>query len=367
MFKKLLQFIKQDFNEEFFEDNQDIILKVANKWYLSWLLGLHRLPKELKGKVIDKITPNSINTIIGIKDDKYEVKGTFFTRPRFSEAMAFNLSPFTYLKNNAQTKFQWRFSPVGAMAMLTIGFFSKGLGFFFIGSTTTSYYAGAGDGATVNAYDTDWQTIREEGTASQGLRLNPTKVRAFKDGTTDDRFGIGRAFYPIDTSAIPDTDEISSATLSLYANTKQTTVNLVMSNQTQSNTAALALADYDQITLNSPTEYATRKSSGDYSTSAYVGWSLNSTGLAGISKTGYTKLSIRTANDVDDSEPANATYLGIYFYGSTETGTTKDPYLSVTYTVVTTDIKSYNGLAYASIKSINGVAKADMKSFNGLE
>jgi len=41
--------------------------------------------------------------------------------------------------------------------------------------------------------------------------------------------------------------------------------------------------------------------------------------------------------------------------------------MKVYYTVApTTDIKSVNGLAYASLKSKNGLAKASVKSFNGL-
>ena len=40
-----------NFNQQFFEEHQSKLLFIANKGYLRFLLGLNRLPKELKGKI----------------------------------------------------------------------------------------------------------------------------------------------------------------------------------------------------------------------------------------------------------------------------------------------------------------------------
>jgi len=66
----------------------------------------------------------------------------------------------------------------------------------------------------------------------------------------------------------------------------------------------------------------------------------------------------------DSNETGSADLRGINYYPK-ENATNK-PYIEITYTPPTTNIKSINGLAVANIKSINGVAIANVKSFNGL-
>ena len=107
----------QDFNKNYFERNQKTLLYIANHWWSRWILGLHRIDKKLKGHKIIKINTSSFF---------YEAKnkqttGIFYTRPRFAEALAYNLSPLAYLQNANQTGFRFRFSPVGTLAMLLLG------------------------------------------------------------------------------------------------------------------------------------------------------------------------------------------------------------------------------------------------------
>lgn len=382
MLKKLKQFITQDFNEDFFEENQSTILFVANKWYLKWLIGLNSLPKQLKGKRIDKITPNSIHTVTGIKNDKYKVKGTFFTRPRFAEALAFNLSPFAYLMNNAQTKFQWRFSPVGAMAMLLLTLITKGagIGFAFFG-TTTSYYAGAGDGVCEIYFSgSGWDTTHD---ASSSNRVDYSNDRtgvsqhglASSFDSHGGYFGFDRGFMPVDTSGLPDSISISEAKFYLYVilveyqdNDSDAFINVVQT--TSASTSSLVAADYSKCgDINDPDEGATRIDLDTFTNNAYNYFTLNSTGREWISTTGYTKLGLREGHDILDNPivGGGGTYNSLGCRFSRYTGTGSDPYLEITYTEITTDIKSYNGLAIANVKSINGLAIADTKSINGLE
>jgi hypothetical protein len=64
---------------------------------------------------------------------------------------------------------------------------------------------------------------------------------------------------------------------------------------------------------------------------AYNNWTLNSTGIAAISKTGYTKFKQRYSGDVDNETPPNQPVdYGAVTDGSTATN---PPKISVTYTV----------------------------------
>jgi hypothetical protein len=58
---------------------------------------------------------------------------------------------------------------------------------------------------------------------------------------------------------------------------------------------------------------------------------------------------------------------GTYIYNDGSWHTDTADLMFETYEVVTTDIKSVNGLAIASVKSVNGLAIASVKSINGLE
>jgi hypothetical protein len=61
-------------------------------------------------------------------------------------------------------------------------------------------------------------------------------------------------------------------------------------------------------------------------------------------------------------------YTGVDWYSSRTTGTTYDPYLSVTYAAASgpTNVKTVNGLAIASVKTKDGLAIASIKSINGV-
>jgi hypothetical protein len=317
-----------DFNSKLFNKNQKILLFIANRWYLNWLLGLNRLPKNLKGIRIDRITPNSIHHIVG-----NEIIGEFFTRPRFAEALAYNLSPFVYLSNFRKNKMVWRFSPFGIIGCLLLLLLPKeSFGFSFIG-TTTSYYAGAGDGWTSvgwNYGDNTWAAAHNATSATETdyTGANGTACMVANYSNTY-KYYINRCFFPIDTSGLTSSATISSASMFLYSHLENAGQpsgrEQVLVEGTQSSTSQLVANDYDNIgsTAWSSVVEAT-------TTQAYKEFALNASGLAGISKTGYTKLAGRDKKDLDNSAPTNYYYNTLYF--SEETGTSKDPYLEITYT-----------------------------------
>ena len=121
-----------NFDKQFFEKNQKVLLFIANKKYLRWILGIGKVFKEIKISDfrIDKITPSSLHGKIGtvIKGKgkyKYreEWKAYIYSVPLFAENLAYNLSPFSYLQ--IPRKPVWRFSPIGLLGLFIFGIFAS--------------------------------------------------------------------------------------------------------------------------------------------------------------------------------------------------------------------------------------------------
>jgi len=355
------------FDKQFFEKYQRQLLFIANKWYLGWLLGLNRLPKDLKLKRIDKITPNSIHHIIKTKFtksgkfSKQKIIAEFFVRPRFAEALAYNLSPFCYFQELRSRKFCWRFSSVGLAYILLFGLLGKfaGVPFAFM-ATTTNYPAGAGQ-AVIRNSGSVWETILAA-SAGDSININPSVDDSPQSNIDEGTYYDRRVLFPEDASAIPDGATISDATFNIYSEftTSQGGANAFarLVQTTQADPTSPVVGDFDQ--------FGTTAGAGDFSmvngTSGWAVFTLNATGLSWISKTTWTLLGLRTGFDINVVAPTglNKMYCRLGGY----TGTDYDPYLSVTYSA--TNIKSVNGLAIASVKSVNGLAIASVKSVNGL-
>ena len=369
-----------NFNKQFFEKHQKALLFCANKWYLKWLLGLNRLPKDLKNKKIEKIEKIDVASIHWKFGKK--MKMACFTRPRFAEALAFNLSPFCYFKSYQTNKFQWRFSPAGLAFGLLFGYFG-GVGLM---GTTTNYYAGAGDGRIVKKTDghpsqANWDTTHD---ATTGTTVNYTggawelSIRIEIEGASN-YTRIERAFIPCDTSGLEDTVIISAAVLKLYIEYINDDYNgdgydyIAVVQTDQPNSTELTTADYNNCgATDNPDKGSADVDISGINTSAYNDFTLNATGRGWISKVGTTMLGVREGHDIEDSFPGDPgetdKYSRVYADASETTGTDKDPYLEVTYTPSggAGDLKSLNSVAFADIKSINGIAIADIKSINGI-
>ncbi len=149
---------------------------------------------------------------------------------------------------------------------------------------------------------------------------------------------IRRSFVLFNTATLPDSILISSATFSLYVinktngdNDGQDTINIVSSNPA-SNTA-LATTDFGNV---GSTLYASAADISSVSTSAYTNFTLNGTGQAAISTTGATKFGVREGHDLAYSRPANSSQNTVNFSSADTSGTSQDPKLEITYTVLST-------------------------------
>jgi len=198
--------------------------------------------------------------------------------------------------------------------------------------TTTTFYSGPGDGQVnyLGAGGGTWATTHNaaNGTANGISADEYLMARYFSTVYT-----VYRMFQIVDTSALPDDAVISSATVGFWGlgsgGTDPRHYNIY------SSTAGDTLANSDYQSCGTTAFSDTSVAHSAWTTGSYNTWAMNATGIAAISKTGKTKFSIREA-DKDVANTAPAVDVNNYVHGQTSayTGATRDPYLSVTYTVV---------------------------------
>lgn len=185
------------------------------------------------------------------------------------------------------------------------------------------------DGRISNS-DADWATTLN---AATGINANDSAT-IMNVGThnTGGTYYNYRAFVLVDCSAIPDTDEICSATLTLVSDVtrsvvgSQNYVQIVGASNPASNTA-LIVQDYDMA---GGTRMSDQVSLASWSSTTSKVFTLNASGLANISKTGISKFGIRGGYDLDNVTIANETENVIDIRSADYAGTGSDPVLSVT-------------------------------------
>lgn len=191
---------------------------------------------------------------------------------------------------------------------------------------TATVYASAGDGL-VRRYGAAWATIRA---ASTGDDVAATSTGDYGVWAEHSNPGIGRSFYPFDTgTALADNVDVSAASLFVYVTAASGAAggSFMVVSSTQASTSTLATTDFGSV---GSTEYSSRVNFSGLATSAYLEIPLNAAGIAAVSKTGFTKLALRSSFDLDNSGPSGATsQMQVKF--SEQTGTSNDPYLLVTY------------------------------------
>jgi len=195
------------------------------------------------------------------------------------------------------------------------------------------------DGSAIAIDSVSWASARNNSTGASaddsGVTLNIVAEYQFIGGPISlTIWSISRVFLLFDTSSLPDSAVISSATLSIYVtsvtnsdNDGDDTINLVTSTP-NSNTVIIA-DDYDQL---GTTLQASAIDITSISTSAYTGFDLNATGRGNISKTNISKFGIRGGHDLNNQEIAFSGINRVLASSAETSGTSQDPKLDVTYT-----------------------------------
>lgn len=206
-----------------------------------------------------------------------------------------------------------------------------------IGNTTSTFYSDTGGDGTVRNCNANWTTARDAATGDYS-------ENALTDdwvwlGDFEATYCIAVGFLPFDTSALPDTDTISSATLTVTqannAGEGDRSASIIQS--TQASNTLISTADYDQRGgLSSISEGTDTRQTLNSANTAF-NFTLNATGIGWISKTGYSKFGLRGAKDIDNSTPTARNYTRINY--ADQTGTASDPTLVVVHAAAAVEVK----------------------------
>jgi PKD repeat protein len=149
---------------------------------------------------------------------------------------------------------------------------------------------------------------------------------------------LATGVYIFNTSSIPDTATINSATFGLY--TSITTAppnglgntNLTLVNFTPASYTSFVASDFDRI---GTVRIAQDKQRADYTLNSYFNFTLNNEGLSRIDKTGFTSVATKLAWHTDKSTSGLTWASGAntaYSFYDVSGGAGKVPLLEVVYT-----------------------------------
>ncbi len=210
-----------------------------------------------------------------------------------------------------------------------------------VGQTTSTFYPSAGaaspvDGRVARDGAQSWATLRDTADGQFSTSTEASGPIIFLQDRTDNVNWnhLSRTIFLFDTSAIADTDVISSATFNFYATAKTDGFSIApdidIVSSAPASDSAIANGDYDSLgaTVFGSIGYAS------VTTSAYNAVTLDTNGIANISKTGISKFGGRLSNDTDDNEPSIVadsaeTNTSVTIYYADQAGTSNDPSLIV--------------------------------------
>ncbi len=212
------------------------------------------------------------------------------------------------------------------------------------GRTTSTFYPDANaestsvDGRAGNSTSSQsWGTKVAGSGTDHDDSTDIESVFYVQSGAVLDEWAVlRRAFYLFDTSAIPDTDTVTSATLSVKGTFKgdnlSVTPDLNVYASTPASNTAIADGDYSNV---GTTAFSTAVSYANYLVDgSFTDWALNASGIAAVTVSGVSKFSLRNASyDVANVSPtwssAQTTQMNGYY--ADNTGTTSDPKLVVVH------------------------------------
>jgi hypothetical protein len=284
------------FDKIWFADNQKWLLWLLNapviKIWFRKVLGIKEKEK------IFEIQPNNYKVDLGLKWTKKDglkhyYKGIFTARNSMSERMFEAFYPVWSLMHT------WDLFADRKIPQLSFGF-----------STLTQhpYDATAGIEGVVQrtGVTENWATIIAGAGNGTDTSTYPYPLYIYSHTVSGQFIRLNRYIMTFDTSSIGDDDTISEATIGWKGDGYKVdglgiTPNINVYGATPASNTALANSDYGQC---GSTAFATAIAYADIA-SGYNNFTLNASGLANISKTGYSRFSFRNANyDVAGSAPA---------------------------------------------------------------
>lgn len=215
-----------------------------------------------------------------------------------------------------------------------------------VGNTTSTFFPAAGSNSPVDgscsrflpASGEAWSTIRS-GAGTGFSNTAATIPIRFSTYTTSNQFDlIERGIFGFDTSAIPDSDEISPATFSIYSHSNAVDGNYAaqtvkIDRCVPASSSTLAASDYNIANWPGIAQSDTAIACNTFDGTGYKDFPLNATGIGNISKTGLSWYGARVSADFDNSAPTwfSSVDCRASVFPADEAGTTKDPMLVVVH------------------------------------
>lgn len=189
-------------------------------------------------------------------------------------------------------------------------------------ATLSVFSNASGDGEVWTSGGT-WAAVQTATSGTAEVNTTPSAVYS------EPGFFMGRVFLPFDTSVLPDNAVITAATLRLFVSVVNDNDNdgndfIRVVESTQASNTLIASTDFDNV---NSTALATDIDITSISVNTFIDFTLNSTGLALINTTGFTKLALREGHDVSN-DPITTGLTGISIHPAD--GANK-PQLIITY------------------------------------
>lgn len=320
------------FTKEWFDHHQSTLLFLLNhrilKYWFRWILRIHH---DLGwDERIVRLMPNNYSVSLGMEDDRVKLRTDFRSHAKFSKRIYHAFKYIWWAMHYWDLLIEWLF-PRRVYSELSFGF-----------STLTVYSDPHPETKTTDAMTSGGE---ENSTWQQVAAANGTTVTADSNQVypgvdssqyyTDKWRNVDRTHHLFDTSTLGSVSIINSAVLSLYKagqldELSCTPTIAAYSTNPASNTEIVA-SDHQTVgstALSSSIAYADWNAG-----SGYQDFTLNSTGLAAISKTGISKFSFRNNYDATATTPTESWIINktsyFSYYMAEYTGTTRDPKLVI--------------------------------------
>jgi len=292
-----------------FKEYQKPLLRLANNRFGRKFLGI-----EEKDKII-QLTPNLYVAKFG---NKFKVKA--FCADEFAQRLRFPLSAVDILKSPFK-KIDEYAKLSTYKGLLNYAGLLKDNRFPFVLLTDTGNLIPSYDKSMRIDAAGSWASQREATSADVISAAAPSYAAMYCDFGGGEYSALTRAFFPIDLSAIPPSAVFSAGTFKHFTSgtvdpsSNINAMDLVLTKATPADPTNMVMADFDQITLNSPPEGSNARcpnedwnhdgDSHEYTLNATgYGWATAAVG-------GYLTFCIRNSRDVDNVAPTgmNRPYL----------------------------------------------------------
>jgi len=190
-----------------------------------------------------------------------------------------------------------------------------------LGDTAVIQCSGGGSASHDNNTN-NWATVHDAATGTGTDNSGGVYVMAAVSGGN---YKVYRGFLSCNTASIPDTATITGATVEVKGSDKFGALSESYGLYNSTHVDPITTASYND---GGTTSWATPIALAAWSSSATNTWTLNATGVAGISLTGTTSIAVREKEfDVDNSAPSGSESGIAYLLNGTGY-----PVITVTYT-----------------------------------